>query len=214
MPEKKQRVKKIITLLNKKYKNPKTALNYKTSHELLVATMLSAQCTDKRVNEVTKDLFKKYKRVRDYAVLSTEELEKDIRTTGFFRNKAKNIIASSKIIVEKFHSRVPDDMEKLIMLPGVARKTANVVLLEVFGKNEGIAVDTHVRRLSQRLGLSENSNPEKIEKDLMEITEKKNWGKMSNLLISHGRTMCSARSPKCSSCVLNKDCPSAFSFED
>ena len=214
MPEKKQRVKKIITLLNKKYKNPKTALNYKTSHELLVATMLSAQCTDKRVNEVTKDLFKKYKRVRDYAVLSTEELEKDIRTTGFFRNKAKNIIASSKIIVEKFHSRVPDDMEKLIILPGVARKTANVVLLEMFGKNEGIAVDTHVRRLSQRLGLSENSNPEKIEKDLMEITEKKNWGKMSNLLISHGRTMCSARSPKCSSCVLNKDCPSAFSFED
>ena len=214
MPEKKQRVKKIITLLNKKYKSPKTALNYKTSHELLIATMLSAQCTDKRVNEVTKDLFKKYKRVRDYAVLSTEELEKDIRTTGFFRNKAKNIIASSKIIVEKFHSRVPDDMEKLIILPGVARKTANVVLSEMFGKNEGIAVDTHVRRLSQRLGLSENSNPEKIEKDLMEITEKKNWGKISNLLVSHGRTMCNARSPKCSSCVLNKDCPSAFSFED
>lgn len=214
MPEKKQKVKKIIILLNKKYKNPKTALNYKTSHELLVATMLSAQCTDKRVNEVTKDLFKKYKKAKDYAQVSAEEFEKDIRTTGFFRNKAKNIIASSKIIVEKFHSRVPDDMEKLIMLPGVARKTANVVLLEVFGKNEGIAVDTHVRRLSQRLGLSENSNPEKIEKDLMEITEKKNWGKMSNLLISHGRTMCSARSPKCSSCVLNKDCPSAFSFED
>ena len=214
MPEKKQRVKKIITLLNKKYKNPKTALNYKTSHELLVATMLSAQCTDKRVNEVTKDLFKKYKRVRDYAILSAEELEKDIRTTGFFRNKAKNIVASSKIIVEKFHSRVPDDMEKLIILPGVARKTANVVLSEMFGKNEGIAVDTHVRRLSQRLGLSENSNPEKIEKDLMEITEKKNWGKISNLLVSHGRTMCNARGPKCSSCVLNKDCPSAFSFED
>ena len=214
MPEKKQKVKKIIILLNKKYKNPKTALNYKTSHELLVATMLSAQCTDKRVNEVTKDLFKKYKKAKDYAQVSAEEFEKDIRTTGFFRNKAKNIVASSKIIVEKFRSRTPDTMEKLIMLPGVARKTANVVLLEVFGKNEGIAVDTHVRRLSQRLGLSENSNPEKIEKDLMEITEKKNWGKMSNLLISHGRTMCSARNPKCSSCVLNKDCPSAFSFED
>ena len=214
MPEKKQKVKKIIILLNKKYKNPKTALNYKTSHELLVATMLSAQCTDKRVNEVTKDLFKKYKKAKDYAQVSAEEFEKDIRTTGFFRNKAKNIVASSKIIVEKFRSRTPDTMEKLIMLPGVARKTANVVLSEVFGKNEGIAVDTHVRRLSQRLGLSENSSPEKIEKDLMEITEKKNWGKMSNLLISHGRTMCSARNPKCSSCVLNKDCPSAFSFED
>ena len=214
MPEKKQKVKKIIILLNKKYKNPKTALNYKTSHELLVATMLSAQCTDKRVNEVTKDLFKKYKKAKDYAQVSAKEFEKDIRTTGFFRNKAKNIVASSKIIVEKFRSRTPDTMEKLIMLPGVARKTANVVLLEVFGKNEGIAVDTHVRRLSQRLGLSENSSPEKIEKDLMEITEKKNWGKMSNLLISHGRTMCSARNPKCSSCVLNKDCPSAFSFED
>ena len=214
MPEKKQKVKKIIILLNKKYKNPKTALNYKTSHELLVATMLSAQCTDKRVNEVTKDLFKKYKKAKDYAQVSAKEFEKDIRTTGFFRNKAKNIVASSKIIVEKFRSRTPNTMEKLIMLPGVARKTANIVLSEVFGKNEGIAVDTHVRRLSQRLGLSENSSPEKIEKDLMEITEKKNWGKMSNLLISHGRTMCSARNPKCSSCVLNKDCPSAFSFED
>ena len=214
MPEKKQKVKKIIILLNKKYKNPKTALNYKTSHELLVATMLSAQCTDKRVNEVTKDLFKKYKKAKDYAQVSAEEFEKDIRTTGFFRNKAKNIVASSKIIVEKFRSRTPNTMEKLVMLPGVARKTANIVLSEVFGKNEGIAVDTHVRRLSQRLGLSENSSPEKIEKDLMEITEKKNWGKMSNLLISHGRTMCSARNPKCSSCVLNKDCPSAFSFED
>ena len=214
MPEKKQRVKKIITLLSKKYKNPKTALNYKTPHELLVATMLSAQCTDKRVNEVTKDLFKKYKKVKDYAQVSAEEFEKDIRTTGFFRNKAKNIVESSKIIMGKFHSKIPDTMEKLIMLPGVARKTANVVLSEVFGKNDGIAVDTHVRRLSQRLGLSENSNPEKIEKDLMEITDKKNWKKVSNLLISHGRTICAARNPKCKACILNKDCPSAFSFEN
>lgn len=213
MPEKKQRIKKIITLLSKKYKNPKTALNYKTPHQLLVATMLSAQCTDKRVNEITKDLFKKYKRAKDYAKTGAEEFERDIRTTGFFRNKAKNIIESSKIIVGKFRGRVPDAMEKLITLPGVARKTANVVLAEVFGKNEGIAVDTHVMRLSQRLGLSFNSNPEKIEKDLMEITEKKNWGKLSNLLISHGRTICSARNPKCGACVLNKDCPSAFNFE-
>ena len=210
MPDKKQRVKKIITLLNKKYKNPKTALNYKTSHELLVATILSAQCTDKRVNEVTKDLFKKYKKVKDYAQVSAEEFEKDIRTTGFFRNKAKNIIKSSKIIVEKFHSRIPDTMEKLITLPGVARKTANIVLSEIFGKDEGIAVDIHIRRLSQRLGLSENSNPEKIEKDLMEITERKSWRKMSNLLVSHGKTICAARNPKCKACILNKDCPSAF----
>ncbi len=213
MPEKKQRIKKIIALLSKKYKNPKTALDYKTPHQLLVATMLSAQCTDKRVNEITKDLFKKYKKAKDYAGTETQEFEKDIRTTGFFRNKAKNIIESSKIIAEKFRGRVPDAMEELITLPGVARKTANVVLAEVFGKNEGIAVDTHVMRLSQRLGLSENSNPEKIEKDLMEIAEKKNWGKLSNLLISHGRTICSARNPKCGACILNKDCPSAFNFE-
>ncbi|MCK4892036.1 MAG: endonuclease III [Candidatus Pacebacteria bacterium] len=210
MAEKKQLVKKIIILLNKKYKNPKTALNYKTAHQLLIATMLSAQCTDKRVNIVTKDLFKKYKKMKDYAKISVEELEKDIRTTGFFRSKAKNISGSSKIIVKKFRSRIPDTMEKLIMLPGVARKTANIILSEVFDKNEGIAVDTHVRRLSQRLGLSENSNPEKIEKDLMEITEKKNWGKVSNLLISHGRTICTARNPKCKACILNKDCPSVF----
>jgi len=214
MPEKKQRVKKIIILLNKKYKNPKIALDYKTPHELLVATMLSAQCTDKRVNGVTKDLFKKYRKAKDYAQVSVEEFEKDIRTTGFFRNKAKNIIASSKIIVEKFRSRTPNTMEKLITLPGVARKTANIVLSEVFDKSEGIAVDTHVRRLSQRLGLSENSNPEKIEKDLMKITDKKNWGKVSNLLISHGRTICTARNPKCKACILNKDCPSASSFKD
>lgn len=208
-----QKIKKIIVLLNKKYKNPKTALDYKTPHELLVATILSAQCTDKRVNEVTKDLFKKYKKAKDYAQTSAEEFEKDIRTTGFFRNKAKNIVETSKIIVEKFRSRVPDSMEKLVTLPGVARKTANVVLSEVFKKSEGIAVDTHVTRLSQRLGLSKNSHPEKIEKDLMEITPQKDWGKLSNLLIAHGRTICSARDPKCGACILNKDCPSAFRFD-
>ena len=212
MSENKKRIKKIINLLNKKYKNPKTALHYKTNHQLLVATILSAQCTDKRVNEVTKDLFKKYKKVSDYAKISASEFEKEIRTTGFFRNKAKNIVEASKIIVEKFHSRIPDNMKKLILLPGVARKTANVVLSEAFDKNEGIAVDTHVRRLSQRLRLSPNSNPDKIEKDLMESTDQKDWGKLSNLLISHGRTICNARNPKCSACVLNKDCPSAFSF--
>lgn len=208
-----QRVKKIITLLNKKYKNPKTALNYKTPHELLVAVILSAQCTDKRVNEVTKDLFKKYKKVGDYARANLKEFESDIKTTGFFRNKARYIIESSKIIAEKFKSRVPETMEELLTLPGVARKTANIVLFEIFGENEGIAVDTHVRRLSQRLGLSKNSNPEKIEKDLMSIVPQKDWGRFSNLLIAHGREICSARNPKCRACVLSKDCPSAFSFE-
>ncbi|MCK5332383.1 endonuclease III [Candidatus Parcubacteria bacterium] len=213
MSENKKRIKKIINLLNTKYKNPKTALHYKTNHQLLVATILSAQCTDKRVNEVTKDLFKKYKKVSDYAKVSPGEFEKSIRTTGFFRNKSKNIIAASKMIVEKFHSRIPDKMEKLILLPGVARKTANVILSEAFGKNEGIAVDTHVRRLSQRLSLSQNSNPDKIERDLMDHTAQNEWRRLSNLLISHGRAICSARNPKCSACILKKDCPSAFSFD-
>ncbi len=208
----KQKVRKIITLLSKVYKNPKTALNYKTPHQLLVAVMLSAQCTDKRVNEVTKDLFKKYKTVRDFAYADIKELEKDVRSTGFYRNKARNIIASSKVIVEKFHSKVPDTMEELIILPGVARKTANVVLSNAFGKNEGIAVDTHVARLSLRLGLSSNSNPDMIEKDLMAVTDRKDWGKLSNLLILHGRNICTARHPKCSACALNKICPSAYSW--
>jgi endonuclease-3 len=177
-----------------------------------VAVILSAQCADKRVNEVTKELFKKYKKVADYAGADILEFEKNIRSTGFFRNKARNIIESAKIIVGKFNSKVPNTMEELITLPGVARKTANVVLSEAFGKNEGLAVDTHVKRLSQRLGLSENSNPDKIEKDLMEITSRQDYGKLSNLLIAHGRIICSARNPKCGICILNKDCPSAFVF--
>jgi endonuclease III len=214
MQNQQQRIKKIISLLGKKYKNPKTELNYKTSHELLVATILSAQCTDKRVNMVTQDLFKKYRKVGDFANTTPEELGKDIRTTGFFRNKAKHIVESAKIIVEKFRSRVPENMSELITLPGVARKTANVVLAEVFKKNEGIAVDTHVRRLSQRLGLSLNSNPDKIEVDLMKGTSKKDWGKLSNMLILHGRLICSSQNPKCNACVLNKICPSAFGFEN
>lgn len=214
MQNQEQKIKRIIALLNKKYKNPKTALKYKTPHQLLVATILSAQCTDQRVNKVTEDLFEKYKKVGDYAKAEKSELEKDVRTTGFFRNKAKHIIESAKIIVEKFRSMVPETMEDLITLPGVARKTANIVLSESFGKNEGIAVDTHVRRLSQRLGLSKNSNPDKIEIDLMAIILKKDWGKVSNLLIIHGRNICSARSPKCKACVLNKECPSAFIVEN
>ncbi len=208
-----QQAGKIITLLDKIYKNPKTALNYKTPHQLLAATILSAQCTDKRVNLVTKDLFKKYKNVSDYARADISEFEKDIRSTGFYRNKAKSIINSAKIIVEKFGSKVPDTMEKLITLPGVARKTANIVLTEAYGKVEGIAVDTHVRRLALRLGLTKNSNPDKVEADLLKITPEKDWEKVSNLLITHGRLVCAARNPKCKECVLSKICPSAFSFE-
>lgn len=213
MPTQQQQAGKIMTLLDKIYKNPKTALNYKTPHELLAATILSAQCTDKRVNLVTKELFKKYKNVSDYAKADVIEFEKDIRSTGFFRNKAKNIINGAKIIVEKFGSNVPDTMEELITLPGVARKTANIVLTEAYGKVEGIAVDTHVRRLALRLGLTKNSNPDKVETDLLKITPKKDWGKVSNLLILHGRNVCTARNPNCKGCVLNKICPSAFSFE-
>jgi len=201
-----QKVKEIITLLKKEYKNPKTELHYKTAHQLLVAVILSAQCTDKRVNEITRNLFKKYKNVADYAKANNKELERDIRSTGFFRSKAKSIIESAKIIVKKFKSKVPDTMNELISLPGVARKTANVVLREAFDKNVGIAVDTHVKRLSQRLGLSENSNPDKIETDLMAITPQKNWGELSNLFILHGRRVCFARNPKCGRCVLNKHC--------
>ncbi len=208
-----KKAKNILLALGKIYKNPKTKLKYKNAHQLLVATILSAQCTDKRVNEITKNLFNKYKKVGDFAKTTNEELEKEIRTTGFFKNKAKFIIESAKIIVEKFRLRVPDNMKDLITLPGVARKTANVVLSESFEKNEGIAVDTHVRRLSQRLGLSSNFDPDKIEMDLMAIVPKNDWRKFSNLLIAHGRTICAARNPKCNSCVISKDCPSAFSFK-
>ncbi|MFA6097290.1 MAG: endonuclease III [Candidatus Paceibacterota bacterium] len=207
-------IKKIMMLLNGVYGDPKTALDFKTPHELLVATILSAQCTDKRVNLVTKELFKKYKNVADYVGADVGEFEKDIRSTGFYRNKAKNIINSAKMIFEKFGSKVPDTMEELVTLPGVARKTANIVLTEAYGKVEGIAVDTHVLRLSLRLGLSQNSNAEKVEKDLMKITPKEDWGKVSNLLIMHGRNVCFARKPNCIECVLNKICPSVSSFRN
>jgi len=205
-------IKKIIVLLNEAYGEPKTALDFKTPHELLVATILSAQCTDKRVNLVTKELFRKYKNVADYAKADVSEFEKDIRSTGFYRNKAKNIINSAKIIVDKFGSKVPNMMEDLITLPGVARKTANIVLTEAYGKVEGIAVDTHVLRLSSRLGLSQNSNAEKVEADLMKLAPREDWGKVSNLLIMHGRNVCFARKPNCKECILGKICPSAFKF--
>ncbi len=207
------RVLKIIGLLEKEYPDAKTALHYSNPLELLVATMLSAQCTDKRVNAVTRDLFKKYKTAEDYADADLGELEEDVRPTGFYRNKAKNIQKSCRLLVEKFNSQVPETMEELLELPGVARKTANIVLSNAYGVIEGIAVDTHVRRLSQRLGLTENKNPDKIERGLMELVPKAYWKRITDLLIFHGRNICVARKPKCGLCVLNKICPSAFTFD-
>ena len=175
-----------------------------------MATILSAQCTDKQVNIVTKSLFKKYKTSEDYANADLTELEQEIRSTGFYRNKAKNIKKAGKLLVEKFSSKVPKTMDELLELPGVARKTANIVLSNAFGVIVGIAVDTHVRRLSQRLGLSENAIPNKIEIDLMEIVPKKEWKRITDLLIFHGRNICIARKPKCSTCVLSEICPSTY----
>ena len=210
IPEKKARLTKIIELLEEEYPKVKTALHYSSPLEILVATILSAQCTDKRVNIVTQSLFKKYRTVEDYANADLVELEQDIRSTGFYRNKAKNIKNAARMLVEKFGSQVPQTMEELIELPGVARKTANIVLSNAYGVIVGIAVDTHVRRLSKLLGLTENTNPDKIEKDLMQMVPESHWKSITNLLISHGRAVCVARRPKCSVCSLNKICPSAF----
>ncbi len=200
----------IIELLEKKYPNAKTALKYINPLEILVATILSAQCTDKQVNIVTKSLFIKYKTARDYANADLTELEGEVRSTGFYRNKAKNIKNTGRLLVEKYGSKVPNTMEALVELPGVARKTANIVLANAYEIIEGIAVDTHVRRLSKRLGLTENTNPNKIEVDLMDIVPKSQWKRITNLLIFHGRNLCTAKKPKCNKCMLNKICPSAF----
>ncbi len=207
------RVLKIIELLEKEYPKAKTALHYTSPLEILVATILSAQCTDKRVNVVTKSLFKKYKTAEDYANADLVELEEAVRSTGFYRNKAKNIKRSGRMLVEKFYSQVSRTMNELLELPGVARKTANIVLSNAYDVIEGIAVDTHVRRLSKRLGLTENKNPNKIEADLMLIVPKSHWKRITDLLIFHGRNVCMAKKPKCSLCGLNKLCPSAFTFD-
>ena len=210
--EPKQRNAKVIELLEKEYPKAKTALNYTNPLEILVATMLSAQTTDQRVNIVTANLFKKYRTPKDYANADIKELEQDIHSTGFYHNKARNLQKCCQLLVEKFNSQVPKTMEELLELPGVARKTANIVLYNAFSIIEGIAVDTHVNRLSQRLGLTEHEEPEKIEQDLMQITPKEKWMRLTDLLIFHGRQVCAAKKPKCEACVLNKYCPCAFSF--
>ncbi len=204
-----ERIKEILKLLKKEYPKPTVALNFSNPLEMLIATILSTQATDVKVNEVTKDLFKKYKTARDYAEADRTELENDIRPTGFYRNKAKYLQEACKLIIEKFDGNVPDTMEGLISLPGVARKTANIVISNAFGKIEGIAVDTHVKRLSQRLGLTKNKNPDKIEQDLMAIIPKKEWFQFTYMIIDHGRKICHAKKPEHNKCVVRELCPSA-----
>ena len=206
------RAKSILPLLRKAYQDPRTALVHRSPFELLIATILSAQCTDERVNMVTKMLFTKYRGPGDFARVSQVELEKDIHSTGFFRMKAKNIIACSRALLESHQGVVPSTMEELVRLPGVGRKTANVVLSEAFNKSEGIVVDTHVHRVSQRLGLTRADQPEKIEQDLMPLFDRREWGDIGGLLILHGRRVCIARKPKCSQCPVEALCPSAKSF--
>jgi len=186
---------------------PTTALHFSTPLEILVATILSAQCTDERVNKITPGLFKKYRTALDYAQTPATVLEQEIKSAGFYRNKAKNIIGACRIIDEKYVGKVPDKMEELIQLPGVARKTANIVLGNAYGIVVGIAVDTHVRRLSNRLGFTKENIPEKIEKDLIHLIERKNWFNISNILIEHGRNVCKAIKPGCESCFISDICP-------
>lgn len=210
--QKKKRAAVILKRLGTAYPDAKIVLRYSNDWELLVAVILSAQCTDKKVNEVTAALFKKYRTLNDYVGARTKEFEQMIRPTGFYRAKAKNILASAKMIKEKYSGRIPPTMEEMLTLPGVARKTANVVLGNAYGIVEGIAVDTHVRRLSQRLGFSQTDNPEKIERNLMDIIPEKDWFKTTYLLIDHGRAICTAKDPRCDLCPINKLCPSAFQF--
>ena len=200
----------VIRRLEKEYPGARIALNFSNPLELLVATALSAQCTDERVNEVTASLFAKYRTAGDYANADLEQFEQEIKSTGFYHNKARNIIGAAELIVANFNGQIPKTMAELVTLTGVARKTANIVLYNAYGVIEGIAVDTHVRRLSQRLGLSQNRDPEKIESDLMMQVPKAKWGSFSYLLIDHGRAVCIAKKPKCNICVLNDICPSAF----
>ena len=207
--ERKKRAGQIVRLLKKEYPAARCSLNYSNPLELLVATILSAQCTDERVNLVTAELFRKYRTAEDYAAAPAAELERDIRSTGFFRNKARSIQGACRLIAERHGGSVPRSMEELLELPGVARKTANVVLGNAYGVASGVVVDTHVARLSERLGLSSEKTPEKIEQDLASIVPKSDWILFPHLLIAHGRKVCKARGPLCGECVLARLCPSA-----
>jgi endonuclease III len=206
---KKRRAHQIERLLRKKYPSASTALHYRNPLQLLISVILSAQCTDMRVNMVTPSLFAKYATVEAFAHADRSELEHAIHSTGFYRNKAKNIINCCKALIEKHGGEVPSSMDELIQLPGVGRKTANCVLSGAFHTSSGIVVDTHVTRLTTRLGLTENSDPGKIEADMCELIDRKDWIHFGNALIDHGRKVCGARKPQCAGCILNKLCPSA-----
>jgi endonuclease-3 len=208
-PDEARRIEAILRVLDELYPDAHCELDFKGPFQLLVATILSAQCTDKRVNMVTPVLFKRYPDPESMAVADPRELEKIIQSTGFFRNKAKSILGAARLICEDFDGKVPKEMEQLLTLPGVARKTANVVLGSAFGKNEGVVVDTHIARLSQRLKLTRHSEPVKIERDLMEKIPREKWTKFGHQLIWHGRRVCFARKPDCAHCALQPHCPSA-----
>ena len=205
----KARTRKILARLEQAYPEATCALHHRSALELLVATILSAQSTDARVNMVTPALFAKYRTAAAYATTDPAVLEREIHSTGFFRNKTKSIIGMAQALVERHEGEVPDTMEALVRLPGVGRKTANVVLGTWFGKNEGVVVDTHVQRLSTLLGLTKETTPEKIERDLMALVPRERWTWFSHTLIRHGRQVCIARRPKCDECVVNRLCPSS-----
>jgi len=203
------RAKKIVAILKKKYPDAECALKFENVHQLMVATILSAQCTDVRVNIVTKDLFQRYRSIKEFADANILELENDVRTTGFFRNKAKSIKRSAQQLLEEFHGEIPRTIDQLTKLAGVGRKTASVILGTGYGIAEGIVVDTHVTRISRLLGFTAKTDAVRIEQELMEIIPKKDWIDYSHLLIHHGRAVCIARRPKCPICPVNKLCPSA-----
>jgi len=208
-----ERALQVLGLLRREYPDVKgTALSYSDPLELLVATILSAQCTDAKVNQVTRSLFERYRTPEDYANTALKKLQDAIKPTGFYRAKAKRIKECCRIIVERFGSQVPRTMQELTSLPGVARKTANVVLSNAFQIDEGVTVDTHVMRLAKRLGFTQQKNREKTEQDLMKLFPKEKWFPLSNLLIAHGRKVCTARKPNCTGCLVNKLCPSASTF--
>ena len=207
--ERRARTRKIIARLEREYPDATCALHHSSALELVVATILSAQCTDARVNMVTPVLFAKYRTARDYAAADPQVLEREIQSTGFFRNKTKSIIGMAQALVEHHGGEVPDTMEALIELPGVGRKTANVVLGTWFKKNEGVVVDTHVQRLSRLLKLTKHDDPVKIERDLMDLLPRDKWTWWSHTLIQHGRQVCIARRPQCEACVVNRLCPSS-----
>ena len=210
LDELKARMREVVRRLKRAYPHAKCSLIHSNPFELLVATILSAQCTDERVNIVTADLFRKYRKPEDYLKVSPRELEKDIQSTGFFRNKTKSIQGASKLLTEHYGGQVPHTMEELLELPGVARKTANVVLGNAFSIKAGVVVDTHVTRLSHRLAFTEQKTAEKIELDLIELVPKKDWVIFPHLLIAHGRKICKARNPLCPDCPVEKQCPSSF----